>query len=189
MDTYQRGVGLLEVMIALVVFAIGVVGMAGLQLRTLSMSIDSTQRSVVIAKSQDLADRIRSSGANPSAYAGTYDNSICPARPAVCADTHSDNAASCDTAQMVAFDVWEVFCGSSSGQHNRSGLDGGVTQWTTVISCDGGCPAAGPQVTITTTWESRVADTSDELADSKVTNSDGTEQSTLTDRLSLSFIP
>ena len=51
MNKYQRGVGLIEVLVALLVFAIGVVGMAGLQLRTISMSIDSTQRSVVIAKS------------------------------------------------------------------------------------------------------------------------------------------
>jgi type IV pilus assembly protein PilV len=184
MNRYQNGIGLLEVMIALVVFAIGVVGMAGLQLRTLSMSIDSTQRSIVIAKSQDLADRIRSSGTAPGDYVGTYNDSMCSTAPAsVCADTGTANASNCNAAQMVTFDVWEVFCG------NRSGLDGSVLQWNTVISCAGGCPAIGAQVTITTTWESRVADTSKQLADSTVSNADGSQESTLTDRLSLSFIP
>ena len=133
MDNYQRGVGLIEVLIALVVFALGVVGMAGLQLRTISMSIDSTQRSMVIAKSQDMADRIRSSGAAPSAYVGTYDNTLCPSQPASCADTDLNNAANCSVSQMVTFDVWDVFCATNLG------LESGVSQWTTVINCNSGC--------------------------------------------------
>ena len=58
----QRGVGLIEVLIALVVFALGVVGMAGLQLRTMSITLDSAQRTYVVTKSQDIADRIRANG-------------------------------------------------------------------------------------------------------------------------------
>ena len=184
MNKYQCGVGLIEVLVALLVFAIGVVGMAGLQLRTISMSIDSTQRSVVIAKSQDLADRIRSSGANPDNYTGTYDSSICPTPPApFCADTNSSNAANCSAEQLAAFDVWEVFCA------DRSGLDGGVIQWSTQISCSAGCGGAGAQMTIATTWESRTADTNSDIADRDVTNADGSVESALVDRLTLSFIP
>ena len=179
----QAGVGLLEVLIALLVFALGVVGMAGLQLRTLGMSIDSTQRSVVIAKSQDLADRIRSSGVDPINYVGTYDNTLCPATPAnICADTESGNASSCDRLEMAAFDVWDVFCA------DRSSLDVGVSQWTTVIQCAGAC-AMGAQMTIDTTWESRTADTNADIADSSITNADGTVQNAIVDRLTLSFIP
>jgi len=184
MDNYQRGVGLIEVLIALVVFAIGVVGMAGLQLRTISMSIDSTQRSVVIAKSQDMADRIRSSGASPSDYVGTYDSSVCPAQPAMmCADTNLNPAATCSIAQMAEFDVWDVFCA------NNSGLEGGVSQWTTTISCNSGCSGTGAQMSITTTWESRTADTNADLADNNVTNADGSTVSAIGDSLTLSFIP
>ena len=51
----QRGVGLIEVLIALVVFALGVVSMAGLQLRTMSITLDSAQRTYVVTKSQDLS--------------------------------------------------------------------------------------------------------------------------------------
>ncbi len=184
MNRFQRGVGMIEVLVALVIFAIGVVGMAGLQLRTLSMSIDSTQRSVAIAKAQDLADRIRSSGAAPSEYVGTYDSTLCPTLPAnVCADTESVDAANCNSQQMATFDVWEVFCAS------RSGLDSNVVQWTTDISCSSGCAGTGAQMTIATTWESRTADTDASVADNTVTNADGSSQSAVIDRLTLSFIP
>ena len=66
--TAQSGIGLIEVLIALVVFALGVVAMAGLQLATISMTMDSTQRTYVISKSQDIADRIRSNGIPASTY-------------------------------------------------------------------------------------------------------------------------
>jgi len=193
MNIYQRGVGLIEVLVALVIFAIGVVGMAGLQLRTLSMSIDSTQRSVVIAKSQDLADRIRSSGAAPSAYVGTYNSDLCPTIPAnICADGESIDATNCDTQQMAAFDVWDVLCSKGpavNGGDSKSGLDGNVVQWTTVINCSGGCGGTGAQMSIATTWESRTADTNAAIANNNVTNADGSEQSAVTDSLTLSFIP
>lgn len=185
MDSYQKGIGLTEVLIALVVFSLGVVGMAGLQLRTLGMSIDSTQRSVVITKAQDMADRIRSSGVRPNSYVGTYDSTNCAAPPAdVCADTETTNAISCSAAQMVTHDVWDVFCASGSGA-----LEGGVIQWSTVISCSAGCNGTGAQMSITTTWQSRTADKNADIADNNVTNADNTQTSAVTDSLTLTFIP
>ena len=44
-------------------------------------------------------------------------------------------------------------------------------------------------MTIETTWESRTADTNSDIADSDVTNADGSVESALVDRLTLSFIP
>jgi len=183
----QRGVGLIEVLVALVVFALGVVGLAGLQLRTLSMSMDSTQRAVVIAKSQDIADRIRSSGAGALDYLGTYNSASCDAVPnQFCSDGSADgaviNTASCDSVQMAAFDVWDVFCG------NNSGLEGSVVQWSSVISCNSAvCDAADSVLTISTTWVSRVADTDQDIASGDIVI-DGVTVNATTDSMSLSFV-
>lgn len=186
---FENGVGLIEVLIALVVFALGVVGMAGLQLRTLSMSLDATQRSVVIAKSQDIADRIRSSGAAPSAYAGTYTSANCATVPGVvCSDSGLGNAGSCSAAQMAAFDVWDVFCGSNTNNEAESGLEGNVVSWSTVISCNSGCGGPGAQMTIATSWISRANDTDATVSEGTVTNVDGSTASAVTDQLTLSFI-
>lgn len=179
----EKGLGLIEVLIALVVFALGVVGMAGLHLRTLSMSMDSVQRSVVIAKSQDVADRIRSSGAPPGSYVGTYASAACAVVPAVsCADSELGLAENCSAAQMATFDVWEAFCGSDSG------LEGGVIEWVARITCDSGCTGAGARMAITTQWVSRTNDTDASVADNNITNIDGSRVSTLTDQMTLRFV-
>jgi len=153
------------------------------------MSIDSTQRSIVIAKSQDLADRIRSSGAAPNNYVQTYDSSICDTPPTdVCIATDSTSAISCNSVQMARFDVWDVFCASSADTDNRAGLNGGVSQWSTTVNCSANCGGAGAQMTIATTWVSRTADTDAEITDNNVTNADGSQASAVTDSLTLSFV-
>lgn len=179
---YQRGVSLIEVLIALVVFAIGIGGLAGLQLRSLSMSIDSTQRTVVLAKSQDLADRIRSNQGAIATYLGVYDNvgGYCATEPAInCADSNAGAAVACTAQQMAAFDLWDVFC------RNRSGLNAGVAEWQTQVTCaTSGC-TMGDQITIATTWVSRTVDTNKDL--NVAVGAAGVDPTL--DRLILSFVP
>lgn len=180
----QRGVSLIEAMIALVVFALGVGGMAGLQLRSLSMSMDSKQRSVVLAKSQELADRMRSNSASLPTYIGTFQNndgSYCSVEPADnCADSNSGSAAACTGQQMAVFDLWDVFC------RNDSGMDNTVIEWTTNVTCSSATCAVGlDTVTISTTWVSRTGDTNKDLTvTTGATGIDPTQ-----DQLLLSFTP
>ena len=54
----QRGVGLLEVLIALLVLAIGVLGFAGLQMTALSKSNDANHRAAAVLIAQDAIERI-----------------------------------------------------------------------------------------------------------------------------------
>jgi type IV pilus assembly protein PilV len=178
----QSGLSLVEVLIALVVFAIGVGGMAGLQLRSMSVSVDAAQRAVVMAKSQELADRMRS---NPAALVnyvamGPYNNndgSYCAAPPADnCADSQAGIATSCTAVQMATFDVWDVFCRS------QTGLDQSVIEWNTTIACTSAtCDDAQDTVTITTNWVSKTADSNKNLIQ--------TSSPATSDQLILSFIP
>lgn len=115
----QTGASLIEVLITLFVFAVGMLGMAALQLNALQGSVDSTQRSQTTWILQDFAERIRanpdgSSAAYAAPIAGTQ---ICTSLPANrCADYYNPatstkvNATACSGAQMAAFDRWEALC-------------------------------------------------------------------------------
>lgn len=111
----QAGSSLIEVLITLFIFAVGMLGMAAMQLNALQGSSDSAQRSQSTWILQDIAERIR---ANPEGTAADYAAPpACAALPAQrCADFYNPatgtkvNAANCTAAQMAAFDRWEAQC-------------------------------------------------------------------------------
>lgn len=115
----QRGSSLLEVLITLLVFAVGMLGMAALQLNALQGSADSAQRSQSTWLLQDIAERVR---ANPEGSAAAYATAPnCAALPAQrCADYYNPSTAAkvtatnCTAAQMAAFDRWEAQCSYSA---------------------------------------------------------------------------
>ena len=111
----ERGSSLIEVLITLLVFAVGMLGMAALQLNALQGSADSAQRSQSTWLLQDIAERIR---ANPEGTAANYAAAPnCAALPAQrCADYYNPstaakvNATNCSASQMATFDRWEAQC-------------------------------------------------------------------------------
>jgi len=64
----SRGFTLLEVLIAVVVFAFGILGLARMQMKTSLASTEAMQRSQVIQLVQDMVDRINSNRRNAAAY-------------------------------------------------------------------------------------------------------------------------
>ena len=56
---HQRGVGMIEILVALIVLAIGVLGFVALQYRAMQASAESTSRVQAITIARDLAERIR----------------------------------------------------------------------------------------------------------------------------------
>jgi type IV pilus assembly protein PilV len=60
----QRGFSMLEVLVGLVIFAFGMLGLAGLQTRTLAFSQTSLYRSQATALTDDILDRMRADRAN-----------------------------------------------------------------------------------------------------------------------------
>ena len=55
----QQGVGLVEVLVALVILALWVLGFAALQLRSLDAAQESTEQTFAMNTAQDLAERMR----------------------------------------------------------------------------------------------------------------------------------
>jgi type IV pilus assembly protein PilV len=94
----QQGFTLMEVLIAVLILSIGLLGLASLQANGLRSNFSSYARSQAVVLANDMADRIR---ANPTeAAAGSYNNiTATVASPPDCL------AADCSTAQMVSFDI------------------------------------------------------------------------------------
>ncbi|HID48830.1 MAG TPA: type IV pilus modification protein PilV, partial [Chromatiales bacterium] len=67
-----RGFTLLEVMIALVIFSIGLLGLAGLQARGLQSNTTAQYRTTAMILAYDMADRIRANSTGVAA--GNYDD-------------------------------------------------------------------------------------------------------------------
>ncbi len=77
----QRGVGLIEVLIAVLVLSIGFLGIAALQAKSLSTNNSAMARSMAVVASYSILDAMRADRAN--ALAGTYNQTVtadaCPA--------------------------------------------------------------------------------------------------------------
>lgn len=76
----QSGVGLIEVMIAVLVLSIGFLGVAALQTRSLSMNNSSMARSMASMYSYSILDAMRADlvNAQSGSYNGTVTASACP---------------------------------------------------------------------------------------------------------------
>ncbi|MFI8744899.1 type IV pilus modification protein PilV [Pseudomonas sp. NPDC077186] len=111
----QSGASLIEVLVALLIFTVGLLGLAAMQLSSLQSTADSGQRSQSVWLMQDFIERMR---ANPDGTAAQYAAAQnCAALPArMCADYYNPstaakvNASECNATQMAAFDAWEAQC-------------------------------------------------------------------------------
>ena len=60
----QRGVGLIEILVAVLVLSIGLLGLAGLQLRTLRNNQSALERGIAVVETHALADALRADRTN-----------------------------------------------------------------------------------------------------------------------------
>jgi len=95
----QRGMSLIESLVALLVLALGVMGLAGVQARMLAENRATNSRAIAIGLIDDLANRMLSN--RGLASTGSYDFAFATAIPAAvdCA------GAVCTTAQRAQSDV------------------------------------------------------------------------------------
>lgn len=76
----QRGVGIVEVLVAVLVLSIGLLGLAGLQIHTLRNSTSSMERNVAVMETHAIADAMRADRDN--AMAGGFDIALGADAPA-----------------------------------------------------------------------------------------------------------
>jgi len=104
----QSGLGLIEILVTVLVLAIGILGVASTQVVSLQMSSQSQSRSQAVLLAEDILDRIRANPDNPAAYAlaagnaqgaedGSCDTSFEPTNASVTANDIAswENSLSC----------------------------------------------------------------------------------------------
>ncbi len=98
----QRGVTLIEVLVTVIVLAIGLLGIAGLQLNSLRFTYSAYQNSQATIMTNDVLDRMRAN--RPAAETGAY-NIALGSTPgtASCVGT----GANCTFATMASADLFE----------------------------------------------------------------------------------
>ena len=90
----QKGFNLIEVMVALVIFSIGLLGLAGLQQVGLAQNATAMQRTLAMSHAYDIFDRMRNNK--------TIDYSL-----ATATSTPNCITAACNIAQVANYDVYE----------------------------------------------------------------------------------
>lgn len=99
----QNGVGLMEVLVALLVLAIGVLGFVALQYRAVEASVESTYRVEGMSLARDFAERIRvNRGALEKYKSEISDSSLQGASDKNC------TKEACTADEMADFDVAEI---------------------------------------------------------------------------------
>lgn len=165
----QRGVGIIEVLVALVVVSFGVLGMAGLQLTGMKHSNNGFNRSKALILTENIATRMRINvqGVANGSYAGFDsgdDANYCKVKPApYCQAIKGADAQSCTVDELAAFDLFSVSCGdwgssgASGGVHDS--LPGGARL---EVSCDDAPCEDTSTYTLSVSWsENRTARSDD----------------------------
>ncbi len=128
----QRGFSLLEVLVALVVLSIGLMGIASMQVVGLQFNQQALTSTRAIELAADMADRIRANVGSEQAaiLRNTYevDFDAPAANPGTwCADRMGGTVAigDCTKAQLAEFDIWQwkraLQAGSGSGLADGAG--------------------------------------------------------------------
>lgn len=163
----QRGVSLIEVLVALVVLSVGFVGYAGLQMIGVRTASDALLRTQAIGLAENMVERMHANrsaindvdvnGGN-SLYAGIRSANInCAAPPLNCDRMGDGTAASmCNVPELVAWDAFTVYCGfPAANGETMGGIQDTLPEGGLAVDCiagGGGClPGSAHQVTVS--WE------------------------------------
>lgn len=118
---WARGFTLVEVLVALVVMSVGMLGIAGLYLEGLRWGRTSLYRTTAVGLAADMADRIRANPLAGAAYAGTGPG----------ADGGCVNGGVACTADELAADDWFTWSAELQ-QQLPTGANGEITVSSTV---------------------------------------------------------
>jgi type IV pilus assembly protein PilV len=139
---YQQGFSLLEVLIALVILAMGMLGIANMLLLAHKTNSSSYTRQQAVQSAYDIIDRIRAN--RQAAISGNYNvnNLVSSGTPtAPSAPSANCNTSTCSSTQMAAYDTW-FWLASDVAQ-----LPNGCGSVTTAVS------GVSTLVTVTVQWD------------------------------------
>ena len=154
----QRGFSLIELLVAVVVFSVGLLAVAGLQTVSKRANFEGLQRTVASQIANGLLEDIRANGNGVDVYlaSGDLGGGLAGAEPAPDCSTVG---AECNAAQKAAHDLWfweDVLDGNQ--EIGVEGAAGGILSPTICIAGPAG-GGAGIYV-VSVAWQGTVAMTS-----------------------------
>ena len=176
------GFTLIEILIAVVILSIGLLGMAGIQIKGLRGTSSSGQRSQATLLANDIAERIHTNingigtpnDDTNTHYANVATNEItCGAQvPAFCSATPPttdadgnlvpSNVKPCSATDMATFDIYDFACGLQNNAGVNNLLPGGFAK----ITCNANDCPPGSELTIQVNWTEVKPDSGEQLAQS-----------------------
>ena len=159
---FQRGISLIESLVAMVVVALGILGILGVQMRTLTDTSTTVRRAQAIRLIEDLGERMKT---NPNALGniGAYVSAF-NVEPTVGSCT-----SGCDSAQLAAYDlaVWKKAIKASLPLGQASVF---------VPPAESGAGVQGRQLGVVVAWRENEAEgrKTDDIDNTKVRQADGT---------------
>ncbi|HSD36482.1 MAG TPA: type IV pilus modification protein PilV [Rhodocyclaceae bacterium] len=162
-----RGFTLIEVLVAIVVLSIGLIGIAGLLVSVIGRNQSSVYHSVAVSLATDIAERMRANSKEFSLTSGsnTYTSLLSSGNPAASAAACESATGNCDTATMAGYDAykWEqlvskvlprgkgVVCFDQYNAADDGDLTGAAA--TPPVLSNTGCDASGNVVVIKIFWD------------------------------------
>ena len=137
-DSRQRGFSLLELLVSLVVFSIGLLGIAGLQMMSKQAGYEGLQRTIASQVAYGLLEDMRTNGSGISIYTAANDlggGSLTGLPVSSCRDPNTP----CSPAQKAVHDLsyWERMVDGAQ-ETSQEGQAGGVLFPTVCIDGPGG---------------------------------------------------
>lgn len=97
-----RGAGLIEVLIAVLILSVGLLGMLAMQTTAKRTAHEAAQRSLATAMAREILERMRSNPSALGSYVATLGGGSIATAPASCV------TGSCDSTQMASRDLYEL---------------------------------------------------------------------------------
>lgn len=107
----QRGVGMMEVLVALFILAIGVLGFSILQLRALQATAEATDRTMAMTVARDLTDRMRINRLALSDYISAINSKQSETG---CMGSAASYKPNCDSLKMAKYDATQILTKAES---------------------------------------------------------------------------
>ncbi|MES2181374.1 MAG: type IV pilus modification protein PilV [Pseudomonadota bacterium] len=145
----QRGVALLEVLITIVILAVGLLGLAGLQMRLQSSEMESYQRAQALILLHDMASRITTNRNVAASYVTTTAlgaGMTCPTTTST--QQEKDRSEWCSALQGAAETTGTTKVGAMIG--GRGCVESiGSSQYMVTVTWQGLVPISAPPASVT----------------------------------------
>ena len=147
---FNQGFTLMEILVTLLVLSIGLLGLAGMQVFSLTSNYDAYLRTQATFFAYELIDKLNAN--RSEALSGSYDTTLSSIAGSV--TNCQSNTATCSPNQLAVFEVTQWKCALGSYQGNA--VCNAPLDMTPILpNGDGTVTRSGGQLTVSVQWQGR----------------------------------